>query len=120
LGGFWPPTPGEMTRPWPFSMGGETLTPQRCIPNMKTIPSKLSSVASRNQTVSGGGCVRTKTKVSPTSSGDTIIKNRFITLFYEGLFYLKYMSPILVIHVYQCNTSTLAPFILQNFRTFQL
>jgi hypothetical protein len=49
LGGFWPPTPGEMTRPWPFSMGGEILTPQRCIPNMKTIRSKLWSVAS------GGG-----------------------------------------------------------------
>jgi hypothetical protein len=36
-------------------MGGETLTPQRCIPNMKTIPSKLRSIASGNQTVSGGG-----------------------------------------------------------------
>jgi hypothetical protein len=55
LGGFWLPTPGEMTRPRPFSMGGETLTPQRCIPNMKTIPSKLWSVPSGNQTVSGGG-----------------------------------------------------------------
>jgi hypothetical protein len=36
-------------------MGGETLTPQRYIPNMKTIPSKLWSVASGNQTVSGVG-----------------------------------------------------------------
>jgi hypothetical protein len=54
LGGFWPPTTGEMTRSGPFSMGGETLTSQRCIPNMKTIPSKLWSVASGNQTVSGG------------------------------------------------------------------
>jgi hypothetical protein len=36
LGGFWPPTP-------------------LCLPNMKTIPSKLWSVASGNQTVSGGG-----------------------------------------------------------------
>jgi hypothetical protein len=54
-------------------MGGETLTPQRCIPNMKTIPSKLWSVISGNQTVSGGGGGDgTKTKVSPTSSGDTI------------------------------------------------
>jgi hypothetical protein len=53
LGVFWPFIPGEMTRPWPFSMGGETI--QRCIPTMKTIPSKLWSVASRNQTISGGG-----------------------------------------------------------------
>jgi hypothetical protein len=36
-------------------MGGDTLTSQRCIPNIKTIPSKLWSVASGNQTVSGGG-----------------------------------------------------------------
>jgi hypothetical protein len=36
-------------------MGGETSTPQRCIPNMKTIRSKLWSVVSGNQTVSGGG-----------------------------------------------------------------
>jgi hypothetical protein len=69
LGGFWPPTPGEMTRPGPFSMGGETLTPQRCIPNMKTIPSKLWSVAlemkqfpAAAETAADG----TKTKVSPT------------------------------------------------------
>jgi hypothetical protein len=38
-------------------MDDETLTPQLCIPNIKTIPSKLWSVASSNQTVSvcGGG-----------------------------------------------------------------
>jgi hypothetical protein len=47
---FW-----DMTRPWPFSMGGETLTPQRCIPNMKTKQSLQNCVASGNQTVSGGG-----------------------------------------------------------------
>jgi hypothetical protein len=34
---------------------GETLTPQRYIPNMKIIPSKLWFLASVNQTVSGGG-----------------------------------------------------------------
>jgi hypothetical protein len=53
LGGFWRPNPGEITQPWPFSMGGETLTPESCMPNMKTIPSKLWSLASGNQTVSG-------------------------------------------------------------------
>jgi hypothetical protein len=36
-------------------MSGETLTNQRCILNTKTIPSKLWSVASGNQTVSGSG-----------------------------------------------------------------
>jgi hypothetical protein len=49
------------------------LNPQRCIPNMKTIHSKLWSVASGNQTVSGGGGRRDQnqrwSKVSPTSSG---------------------------------------------------
>jgi hypothetical protein len=50
---------------------------------MKTIRSKLWSVASGNQTVSGGGGGgggggRTKTKVSPPSSGDTI-KYRVVT-----------------------------------------
>jgi hypothetical protein len=58
-------------------MGGETLNPQRCIPNMITIPSKLGSVASGNQkqcpaAAEMAAADRTKTKVSPTSSGETI------------------------------------------------
>jgi hypothetical protein len=64
---------GPPPRPWPFSMGSVTLTLQRCIPNMKTIPLKLWSVASGNQTVSGGGGVRDQNQSIPTSSGDTII-----------------------------------------------
>jgi hypothetical protein len=53
---FSPPLPGKWPDPDHFSMGDETSTPaQRCIPNMKTTPSKLWSVASRNQSVSGGG-----------------------------------------------------------------
>jgi hypothetical protein len=58
-------------------MGGETLTPQRGLPNMKTIPSKLWSVASGNQTVFGGGGGdgggrRDQNQSIPNSSGDTI------------------------------------------------
>jgi hypothetical protein len=53
LGGFWPTTPNDPTLT--ISMSGETLTRQRFIPNMKTIPSKLWFLASVNQTVSGGG-----------------------------------------------------------------
>jgi hypothetical protein len=55
---------------------------------MKTIPSKLWSVASGNQTVSGGGgetaaAYGTKTKVSPTSSGDTINVRDKLSLSYK-------------------------------------
>jgi hypothetical protein len=53
-----------------LTMGGETLTPQRCIPNMKTIPSKLWSLASVNQN---------------PSSGDTTTGNYELLLYYLNL-----------------------------------
>jgi hypothetical protein len=54
---LWKPNSFRLRR-WtgPQPKSGDTMTdfnPQRCILNMKTIPSKLWSVASRNQRVSG-------------------------------------------------------------------
>jgi hypothetical protein len=63
-------------------MGGETSTPQRCIPNMKTIRSKLWSVLSGNQTVSGGG---------GGDGGGGRDQNQSIPDFVRGYYYLSFM-----------------------------
>jgi hypothetical protein len=57
LGAFWPPTPwgNDLTKTNIDGWLDLNPPPQRCIPNMKKKPSKLWSVASGNQTVSGGG-----------------------------------------------------------------